>query len=144
MNDGAAPSSSTVITESMQRLLQVRDLWTRSQKDQLEIGRLLYEERKERLSVGGGSYSRDGFHAWLREAGVPKTSGYDPLEDVKRAAAERWVAAVNADRRRGRSVRADQPEPDVHPHAVVHEGVAEASTPRSSLWEEPEVQTQQS
>jgi hypothetical protein len=37
-----APSTAPIIiTESMQRLLQVRDLWTRSQKDQLEIGRLL-------------------------------------------------------------------------------------------------------
>jgi type III restriction enzyme len=26
-----------------------------------------------------------------------ETKGYDPLEEVKRAAAERWVAAVNAD-----------------------------------------------
>ena len=25
------------------------------------------------------------------------TKGFDPLEDVKRAAAQRWVAAVNAD-----------------------------------------------
>ena len=28
---------------------------------------------------------------------ILETKGYDPLEDVKRAAAERWVAAVNAD-----------------------------------------------
>lgn len=28
---------------------------------------------------------------------VLETKGYDPLEEVKRAAAERWVAAVNAD-----------------------------------------------
>jgi len=26
-----------------------------------------------------------------------ETKGYDPLEEAKRAAAERWVAAVNAD-----------------------------------------------
>jgi type III restriction enzyme len=28
---------------------------------------------------------------------ILETKGYDPLEEVKRAAAERWVAAVNAD-----------------------------------------------
>ncbi len=28
---------------------------------------------------------------------ILETKGYDPLADVKRAAAERWVAAVNAD-----------------------------------------------
>lgn len=33
----------------------------------------------------------------LEEAKAAVTKGYDPLEDVKRAAAERWVAAVNAD-----------------------------------------------
>jgi type III restriction enzyme len=28
---------------------------------------------------------------------ILETKGYDPLEEVKRAAADRWVAAVNAD-----------------------------------------------
>ena len=28
---------------------------------------------------------------------ILETKGYDPLEEVKAAAAERWVAAVNAD-----------------------------------------------
>jgi type III restriction enzyme len=32
---------------------------------------------------------------------VLETKGYDPLEDVKRAAAERWMKAVNADGRYG-------------------------------------------
>jgi len=32
---------------------------------------------------------------------ILETKGYDPLEDVKRQAAERWVAAVNADVRHG-------------------------------------------
>jgi type III restriction enzyme len=32
---------------------------------------------------------------------ILETKGYDPLEEVKRAAAERWVAAVNADRTYG-------------------------------------------
>jgi type III restriction enzyme len=33
---------------------------------------------------------------------ILETKGYDPLEDVKRAAAERWVAAVNAESTYGR------------------------------------------
>jgi type III restriction enzyme len=33
---------------------------------------------------------------------ILETKGYDPLRDVKRQAAERWVAAVNADGRYGR------------------------------------------
>jgi type III restriction enzyme len=33
---------------------------------------------------------------------ILETKGYDPLEDVKRAAAERWVSAVTADRSYGR------------------------------------------
>ena len=33
---------------------------------------------------------------------ILETKGFDPLEDVKRAAAERWVAAVNADGSYGR------------------------------------------
>jgi type III restriction enzyme len=33
---------------------------------------------------------------------ILETKGYDPLEDVKRGAAERWVAAVNADGTYGR------------------------------------------
>ena len=32
---------------------------------------------------------------------ILETKGYDPLEEVKRAAAERWVAAVNSDRAHG-------------------------------------------
>jgi type III restriction enzyme len=32
---------------------------------------------------------------------ILETKGYDPLKDVKRQAAERWVAAVNADGRYG-------------------------------------------
>ncbi|MDI3466811.1 MAG: hypothetical protein OJF50_005632 [Nitrospira sp.] len=33
---------------------------------------------------------------------ILETKGYDPLEDVKRAAAERWVSAVNADGAHGK------------------------------------------
>ncbi len=33
---------------------------------------------------------------------ILETKGYDPLEDVKRAAAERWVSAVNAEGTYGR------------------------------------------
>ena len=32
---------------------------------------------------------------------ILETKGYDPLEDVKRSAATRWVDAVNADGRHG-------------------------------------------
>jgi type III restriction enzyme len=32
---------------------------------------------------------------------ILETKGYDPLKDVKRQAAERWIAAVNADGRFG-------------------------------------------
>lgn len=35
---------------------------------------------------------------------ILETKGYDPLEEVKRAAAERWVAAINADGLYGRWV----------------------------------------
>ena len=31
-----------------------------------------------------------------------ETKGYDPLKEVKKAAAERWVNAVNADAKSGR------------------------------------------
>jgi type III restriction enzyme len=33
---------------------------------------------------------------------ILETKGYDPLEKVKKAAAERWVSAVNADGKFGR------------------------------------------
>jgi len=33
---------------------------------------------------------------------ILETKGFDPLEEIKRAAAERWVAAVNADGTYGR------------------------------------------
>jgi type III restriction enzyme len=33
---------------------------------------------------------------------ILETKGYDPLTEVKRHAAERWVAAVNADGTHGR------------------------------------------
>jgi type III restriction enzyme len=33
---------------------------------------------------------------------ILETKGYDPLEDVKRAAAERWASAVNAEGSYGR------------------------------------------
>jgi type III restriction enzyme len=37
------------------------------------------------------------FHAFPNEFLILETKGYDPLMDVKRAAAERWCRAVNAD-----------------------------------------------
>ena len=40
---------------------------------------------------------------------ILETKGYDPLEEVKRAAAQRWVAAVNADGTYGRWLRKKAP-----------------------------------
>ncbi len=75
-------SAAEISTSSQQRLVTLKELWARSQKDQLEIGRLLYEEREERLGVGGRG-DRDGFHQWLREAGIPKTSAYRRIAEYE-------------------------------------------------------------
>lgn len=75
-------------TASVSRLMRVRELWESSRKSQLEIGRLLYEERAERLSVGGrGVY--EGFHQWLRDAGIPKTSAYRRIAEYEISIGER-------------------------------------------------------
>lgn len=48
---------------------------------------------------------------------ILETKGYDPLAEVKRAAAERWIAAVNAEGSHGewayRMVRSTTEVPDV-------------------------------
>jgi hypothetical protein len=76
------------IPTSMSRLVRVRELWSQSKDAQLEIGRLLYDERAERLSVGGrGCY--DGFHQWLRDAGIPKTSAYRRIAEYEISIGER-------------------------------------------------------
>lgn len=49
---------------------------------------------------------------------ILETKGYDPLQDVKRAAAERWVAAVNADGRHGQWRYALVKDPAEVPRAV--------------------------
>ncbi len=46
---------------------------------------------------------------------ILETKGYDPLEEVKRAAAERWVAAVNADGTYGRWAYSSGEEDFGHP-----------------------------
>jgi hypothetical protein len=81
----AAPTETS---QSQQRLLRVKELWTRSQKDQLELGRLLYEERGERLGVGGQG-NREGFHQWLRDAGIPKNSAYRRIAEYEISIGER-------------------------------------------------------
>jgi predicted SprT family Zn-dependent metalloprotease len=73
---------------SQQRLMRVRELWTKGRADQLEIGRLLYDERAERLGVGGQG-CRDGFHQWLRDAGVPKNSAYRRIAEYEISIGER-------------------------------------------------------
>ena len=73
---------------SQQRLLAVKELWLRSKPDQLEIGRLLYEERAERRSVGG-AHVEAGFHQWLRDAGIPKTSAYRRIAEYEVSIGER-------------------------------------------------------
>jgi hypothetical protein len=74
----AAPSD----IQSQQRLMRVKELWTRSQKDQLEIGRLLYEERAARLAVGGRGV-HEGFHQWLRDADISKASAYRRIAEYE-------------------------------------------------------------
>jgi hypothetical protein len=77
-------------TASASRLVRVRELWESSRKSQLEIGRLLYEERAERRSVGGrGVY--EGFHQWLREAGIPKASAYRRIAEYEVSIGERVI-----------------------------------------------------
>lgn len=73
---------------SQARLIRVRELWERSKAAQLEIGKLLYEERAERLSVGGRGVI-NGFHQWLREAGIPKTSAYRRIAEYEISIGER-------------------------------------------------------
>jgi hypothetical protein len=70
----------TTLSES--RLLRVRELWERSRESQLEIGRLLYEERAERLAVGGRGVE-GGFQSWLRDAGIPKKSAYRRIAEYE-------------------------------------------------------------
>jgi len=70
------------MTESQKRLVRVRELWKQSRKDQLEIGKLLYEERAERKRKGGRGIE-EGFHQWLREAGIPKTSAYRRIAEYE-------------------------------------------------------------
>lgn len=77
-----------VETASASRLVRVRELWDSLRKNKLEIGRLLYEERAERLSVGGRGIE-EGFHAWLRDAGIPKTSAYRRIAEYEISIGER-------------------------------------------------------
>ena len=60
---------------------------------------------------------------------ILETKGFDPLEDVKRAAAERWVAAVNADGTYGLWRYALAKKPSELPELV--SGVVKPGTPSS-------------
>jgi hypothetical protein len=53
----------------------VKELWAVGKPNREELGKLLYEEREERCSVGGAG-NREGFHQWLKDAGIPKQSAY--------------------------------------------------------------------
>lgn len=79
---------AAIAIQSQQRLMQVKELWARSRKDQLEIGRLLYEERAERVTAGGRGI-HEGFHQWLRDAGIPKTSAYRRIAEYEISIGER-------------------------------------------------------
>ncbi len=67
---------------SNRRLTRLRELWPQAQPNQLEIGKLLYEERKDRISVGGRGHN-DGFHEWLRQAGLSKASAYRRIAEYE-------------------------------------------------------------
>jgi hypothetical protein len=82
------PPASPEPSASQLRLTKVRELWQKSKESQLEIGRLLYEERAERFSVGGRGMF-DGFHQWLREADIPKTSAYRRIAEYEISIGER-------------------------------------------------------
>jgi hypothetical protein len=67
---------------STTRLARVKELWAVDKANREEIGQLLYEERSERLSVGGAG-NRTGFHQWLRDAGIPKQSAYRRMAEYE-------------------------------------------------------------
>jgi hypothetical protein len=75
-------------TQSQERLVRLQKLWKRSRKDQLEIGKLLYEERAERRRKGGRGIE-EGFHQWLQQAGIPKTSAYRRIAEYEVEIGER-------------------------------------------------------
>jgi len=67
---------------STTRLQRVRELWIAGRANREELGRLLYEERNERQSVGGAG-NRTGFHQWLRDAGISKQSAYRRIAEYE-------------------------------------------------------------
>lgn len=76
-----ATATATATTSEL-RQQQVHDLWVAGKANRTELGRLLYDERNERLSVGGAG-NRDGFHEWLRGAGIPKQSAYRRIREYE-------------------------------------------------------------
>lgn len=77
-----APITQTLTGASALRLQQAKELWTKSKEDRDKLGRLLYEERNERLS-GGGRGIHEGFHQWLRDAGIPKAAAYRRIAEYE-------------------------------------------------------------
>jgi type III restriction enzyme len=61
---------------------------------------------------------------------ILETKGFDPLEDKKRAAAERWVAAVNADGTHGKWGYALAKKPLEVPDLLQNSAVEAAELPR--------------
>jgi hypothetical protein len=64
------------------RLARVKELWIADKTTREELGKLLFEERAERRSVGGRGVE-EGFHQWLREAGIPKQSAYRRIAEYE-------------------------------------------------------------
>ena len=81
MNPATAPTQASDYT-STTRLARVKELWIADKANREEIGRLLYEERSERLSVGGAG-NHTGFHQWLRDAGISKQSAYRRIAEYE-------------------------------------------------------------
>src|ERR1019366_8300987 len=77
----ATPATASEYT-SKTRLARVKELGIADKANREEIGRLLYDERNDRLSVGGAG-NRDGFHQWLRDTGIPKASAYRRITEYE-------------------------------------------------------------
>jgi hypothetical protein len=113
-----APAQASEYT-STTRLARVKELWIADKANREEIGRLLYDERAERLSVGGAG-NRTGFHQWLRDAGIPKQSAYRRIAEYeisigKRAPEDDYDKPVPS----GTSSCAVQAEPPSEPPLTV-------------------------
>jgi hypothetical protein len=73
--------AATAVAQDV-RLERVRNLWITGKAHREELGRLLYEEREERLSTGGAKV-HVGFNSWLRDAGIPRASAYRRIAEYE-------------------------------------------------------------